>query len=93
MRIKQNIQVRHLQDIRTGAKGRSYCFFCRVVPAIGQDKAGNLMVLGGNQGDQVNIKPFSTSRVVGYRWPAGFDLTGAPLETVQSDGKVSTNEA
>lgn len=59
----------------------------------GRDQSGNLMVLGGNQGDAVNIKPFSTSRLVGYRWPAGFDPSGAPLATVQSDGKVSTNEA
>lgn len=59
----------------------------------GKDQHGNIMVLGGNQGDAVNIKPFSTSRVVGYRWPSGFDLTGAPLETVTSDGQVSTNEA
>lgn len=59
----------------------------------GKDQHGNLMVLGGNQGDAVNIKPFPTDRVVGYRWPAGFDPSGAPLQTVASDGKVSTNEA
>jgi hypothetical protein len=51
------------------------------------------MVLGGNQGDEVNIKPFDTARVTGYRWPAGFALNGSPLATVESDGKVSTNEA
>lgn len=59
----------------------------------GRDQSGNLMVLGGNQGDEVNIKPFPTGRVVGYRWPAGFDPSGAALSTVASDGKVSTNEA
>ncbi len=59
----------------------------------GKDQHGNVMVLGGNQGDAVNIKPFSTDRVTGYRWPAGFDPSGAPLATVQSDGKVSNNEA
>lgn len=59
----------------------------------GRDQSGNLMVLGGNQGDAVNIKPFSASRVIGYRWPLGFDPSGAPLEIVQSDGKISTNEA
>lgn len=35
---------------------------------VGKDKAGNLMVLGGNQGDAVNIKPFSKGRVLAYRW-------------------------
>lgn len=59
----------------------------------GRDQSGNLMILGGNQGDAVNIKPFSTSRLIGYRWPAGFDPSGASLQTVASDGKVSTNEA
>lgn len=60
---------------------------------VGKDQNGNIMVLGGNQSDAVNIKPFSTDRVTSYRWPAGFDPSGAPLATVESDGKVSTNEA
>jgi uncharacterized protein (TIGR02594 family) len=63
---------------------------------VGKDKHGNLMVLGGNQSNAVNIKPFSTSRVIAYRWcgtqksplASRFDL---PVLT--SDGKVSTNEA
>lgn len=59
----------------------------------GRDQHGNLMILGGNQGDAVNIKPFSTERLIGYRWPKGFDPSGAALSTVASDGKVSTNEA
>lgn len=61
---------------------------------VGRDQAGNLMVIGGNQGNQVNIRPFDRSRVVGYRWPAG---AAAPedkaLDLVTSDGKLSTNEA
>lgn len=62
---------------------------------VGEDKHGNLMVLGGNQGDAVNIKPFSRDRVLGYRWPTN----GGPLPVryalplLTSDGKVSTNEA
>lgn len=59
----------------------------------GRDQYGNVMVLGGNQSDAVNIKPFSTDRVVGYRWPAGFSPSGEPLKTLTSDGQVSTNEA
>lgn len=63
---------------------------------VGKDKAGNLMVLGGNQSNQVCIKPFSKSRVLAYRWCG---QTGAPAEgrydlpLLASDGKVSTNEA
>lgn len=62
---------------------------------VGQDQRGNLMVLGGNQGDSVNIKPFAKNRVLGYRWcgtqtkPAAFRY-GLPV--VRSDGKLSTNE-
>lgn len=37
---------------------------------VGKDKAGNIMVLGGNQSNAVNIKPFSPSRVTGYYWPS-----------------------
>jgi uncharacterized protein (TIGR02594 family) len=59
----------------------------------GKDQYGNLMVLGGNQGDAVNIKPFLQARVVGYRWPSGFNLDGSPAEVVVSNGQVSTNEA
>lgn len=59
----------------------------------GKDQYGNIMLLGGNQGDAVNIKPFLSSRVLSYRWPSGFNLDGSPVEVEESDGKVSTNEA
>lgn len=35
----------------------------------GRTTAGNLLVIGGNQGDSVRESPFAFSRVVGYRWP------------------------
>lgn len=61
---------------------------------VGCDRAGNLMVLGGNQGDQVNIKPFGRNRVLGYRWPG---VAPAParydLPILNSNGRVSQNEA
>jgi uncharacterized protein (TIGR02594 family) len=61
---------------------------------VGKDQHGNLMVLGGNQGDKVSIKPFSRDRVVGYRWPgiAPYDER-YDLPIVNSDGKVSQDEA
>lgn len=60
----------------------------------GEDQYKNIMVLGGNQSDAVNIKPFSTDRVLGYYWPIGVPLPGeAPATTVISDGVLSTNEA
>lgn len=63
---------------------------------VGQDKAGNLMILGGNQADAVNIKPFSKNRVIAYRW-CGTQPNPAPhrytLPILASDGRVSSNEA
>lgn len=64
---------------------------------VGRDQHGMLMVLGGNQGNAVNVRPFSLDRVVAYRWPAGQPLPkpGAfkDLPVVKSDGRPSTNEA
>jgi uncharacterized protein (TIGR02594 family) len=55
----------------------------------GMDHAGRLLVLGGNQGNEVNVRAFTRDRVTGYRWPsavpvpAGVDLTvgAAPATT------------
>jgi uncharacterized protein (TIGR02594 family) len=41
---------------------------------LGVDKAKNLMVLGGNQDDAVNVKSFGRKNVVGYRWPKNHPL-------------------
>jgi hypothetical protein len=66
---------------------------------VGKDKQGNLMVLGGNQGNAVNIKPFATSRVAGYvwlDWADGRKSSPKPerfeLPVLDSNGRVSTNE-
>jgi len=61
---------------------------------VGKDKRGNLMVLGGNQGNAVNIKAFTKNRVLGYFWPG---IAPFPerynLPVIAGDGRVSTNEA
>lgn len=41
---------------------------------VGQDSVGNLLVLGGNQSDAVNVRAFPRARVSGYRWPDGVPL-------------------
>ena len=72
---------------RTGASGH-------VGFVVGKDRHGNLMVLGGNQSDAVNIKPFDRERVLGYRWPSKWpDESRFDLPVIASDGRVSTNEA
>lgn len=61
---------------------------------VGKDRYGNLMVLGGNQGDKVSIAPFTPGRVLGYRWPSKYPSEQRfNLPVLASDGKVSTNEA
>lgn len=60
---------------------------------VGKDSAGNLMVLGGNQGDAVNIRPFAMSRVSGYRWPDSLPPRIGSLPLLASNGELSNNEA
>ena len=60
---------------------------------VGVDKNGNLMVLGGNQENAVNIKSFATSRVLGYRWPRDCVVPSDPLPIITSSGRLSSNEA
>lgn len=68
-----------------------------IIQIAGKDQRGNIMGLGGNQSDQVSIVPFAISRLnKGFWWPAGQPLpkTGfANLPVVNSNGKVSSNEA
>lgn len=59
---------------------------------VGQDKSGNLLVLGGNQGDAVNVKAFKRDRVTSYRWPAGVAIPSKALP-VMSSVDFSRNEA
>lgn len=33
------------------------------------EHSGQVLLLGGNQNDRVCIAPYSTSRILGYRWP------------------------
>ena len=59
---------------------------------VGQDKAGNLLVLGGNQGDAVNVKAFPLARVSGYRWPPDLVPSTEPLPVLAA-ADFSSNEA
>jgi uncharacterized protein (TIGR02594 family) len=63
----------------------------------GRSTAGNLLVLGGNQGDEVRESPFGFKRVLGYRWPlpAVFEPTVGTntLPVYVTDSAVSEREA
>lgn len=67
---------------------------------VGKDKMGNLMILGGNQNNEVSIRPFSTTRVIAYVWPSLKDgkrswptLERYSLTTLSTKLSVSTDEA
>jgi uncharacterized protein (TIGR02594 family) len=64
---------------------------------VGRDEHNNLMCLGGNQSDAVNIRAFPAERPLSFRWPVGASLpikTGlASLPLTRSDGRISTKES
>ena len=60
---------------------------------VGQDQRGRLMVLGGNQGNQVSVAPFDPARVVGFRWPKLVPQATCAMPIIQTTQAVSTNEA
>lgn len=48
----------------------------------GEDAKGNLILLGGNQGDAVRLSPFKRSSIIGYYWPSywqGKQVPSRPL--------------
>lgn len=61
---------------------------------LGITKSNELVVLGGNQSNSVNIAKFSMDRVFGYYWPRDYTLpnsTSLPILSVA--GGLSFNEA
>lgn len=61
--------------------------------AVADDSRDRLLILGGNQGNQVSIAPFEKGRVIGYRWPKAVPVPTEPLRLIGSTMKSSTNEA
>lgn len=60
---------------------------------VAGDGMGRIMLLGGNQHDQVSISPFDESRVISYRWPRAVPITDHELPILGSTIPSSTNEA
>jgi uncharacterized protein (TIGR02594 family) len=63
---------------------------------VGQtaDLPPRLLILGGNQGNEVNVRAFPRERVIGYRWPIGEPLP-APRHWALATGiaQATTGEA
>jgi uncharacterized protein (TIGR02594 family) len=61
---------------------------------VGINKAGNYMILGGNQSNKVSIVPISNSRLIAIRWPAEDEpVSMGTLPVYESFAALSTNEA
>ncbi|MNZ24096.1 hypothetical protein D3C78_412320 [compost metagenome] len=59
---------------------------------VGRTPAGDLLILGGNQSNAVNVRVFSPDRLSALRWPEGV-RHGAPLLAAVSVAPVSLSEA
>lgn len=78
---------------RPGKPGSGHMTF-----VAGRDKRGNIMGLGGNQGNMVSINPYSpTARNAQYHWPEGSPTPAEiglnSLPVITSSGAKLTNEA
>lgn len=54
---------------------------------VGQTPSGDLLVLGGNQSNAVNVKSFPRNRVLGYRWPDGSPINKQALPVFSDPGR------
>ena len=60
---------------------------------VGRTGAGQILLLGGNQGDMVNVMAFAPGRVLGYRWPDAVAMPVPGKLPVLAAAALSTNEA
>lgn len=56
---------------------------------LGRTAVGDLVGIGGNQGNKVSIASFQASRAIGYRWPSGVPVTSDPMPTLKANGSPS----
>jgi uncharacterized protein (TIGR02594 family) len=59
----------------------------------GFDAQGNILILGGNQGDEVSVKAYSADRLLGYRRPAGSTNVGTEAGLTQNIYRAATDPA
>ena len=59
----------------------------------GQNSKGQIMLLGGNQNDQVCIAPFNKSVILGYRWPNGYPVPARVTLPLVNGGTSPVSEA
>ncbi|WP_027390886.1 TIGR02594 family protein [Chrysiogenes arsenatis] len=67
--------------------GGGHVGFC-----VGNTPSGNLLILGGNQSDEVNVRVFTLDRVTAYRWPASWPMPD-DLALPMGNAELSVREA
>jgi uncharacterized protein (TIGR02594 family) len=60
---------------------------------VGWSADGRLLLLGGNQSDEVNVRGFAPDRLLGYRWPLGYPAPTAPAPHLTRVAQMSASEA
>lgn len=62
---------------------------------VGRDRRGNVLVLGGNQGNAVSVSPFPASQVLGYRTPpdGGTPIPGGGTAATTGDRPTRVAES
>lgn len=60
---------------------------------VGQDAKGNLLGLGGNQGDAVNINAYTKADFEGFFWPADAKEFPSPVLPILNSAGKATSEA
>lgn len=58
---------------------------------VGRSATGQLLILGGNQSDAVNVRAFGMDRLTSLRWPSGFPVPSDDLTV--GFAATSTTEA
>jgi uncharacterized protein (TIGR02594 family) len=58
---------------------------------VGMSHDGQLLVLGGNQGNEVSIRAFSKERLSGYRWPIAVPIDASSI--AKGSAPATTGEA
>lgn len=59
---------------------------------VGKDGAGNVMILGGNQSDEVNIRAFKPERIKATRWPSVIPIEDRGMP-ILSKSELSSGES
>jgi hypothetical protein len=83
-------QASHVQFITISLKDS---FYDKSDGLVGVYRNGDLSILGGNQGDAVNIRRFERTRLMALRWPPHLSWIEDAAPWADGPGVATTGEA